>query len=542
MMMHCVALLLLVVATAHGAGIVEDHKLAWAAAGLSDSLAAGHEAALPAALYAAVVTAAPKVQRESSGGESFKFGKHNTWWLPLNDGSGKKRPPPRSAIEAAVHVLHDLDFGDAPTPVVGAEWWLQERRPAENIGYHYDKDEAYASEHMTMRFPEVSTVTYLSDSGGPTLIFNQTTPDGNLEVPPLPVEAVLAYPHPNKHLVFRGNLQHGVSGSLAEEAQHTRRTLLINWCGDARRTRRSSAPCACEAARPVCTRARRRLRARSQPAPMRITRRGGLPCWRLAVLTACRARPRCLAEHRWRYEPMPPNCVRFPAKRWRELDLALDARAIAALVGPASAAAAATNGAGSGGAVAASAPHPITWSPMAVQKETARRITVEVAPTDQLYFTLPPTGTVGNGGNWHVQWGAGEAVGPLARLDLHHQRSLNAIFSDARPKLFLVMPSRSYGKTRPAGEVTQWADSLPNWLVALHATYGAQFKFVLAEPRESADFMKQFGLSMADVPTAAIHDTPRSGHKYRMHEKLRKATIWRFVRDFLAERLHKEEL
>ena len=30
---------------------------------------------------------------------------------------------------------------------------------------------------------EVSTVTYLESEGGPTLILNQTTPDGNAEVP-----------------------------------------------------------------------------------------------------------------------------------------------------------------------------------------------------------------------------------------------------------------------------------------------------------------------------------------------------------------------
>ena len=138
------------------AGVVEDHSASWSAAGLADALAAGHEHALPSALFEAVVAAAPIVQREST--ESFKFGKHNTWWLPLRDAEGA-RLSPVSAIEAAVHHLHELDFGRAETPIIGAEWWLQERSSTENIGFHYDKDEAYASEHMTMRFPEVSTVT-----------------------------------------------------------------------------------------------------------------------------------------------------------------------------------------------------------------------------------------------------------------------------------------------------------------------------------------------------------------------------------------------
>jgi hypothetical protein len=49
----------------------------------------------------------------------------------------------------------------------------------------------------------VSTVTYLTDTGGPTLIFNQTTPDGNRDVPvPLhpscapPLRTPSCAPHP----------------------------------------------------------------------------------------------------------------------------------------------------------------------------------------------------------------------------------------------------------------------------------------------------------------------------------------------------------
>lgn len=40
---------------------------------------------------------------------------------------------------------------------------------------------------MTMKFPEISTVTYLTERGAPTLIFNQTTPDGNGEVTTYPL-------------------------------------------------------------------------------------------------------------------------------------------------------------------------------------------------------------------------------------------------------------------------------------------------------------------------------------------------------------------
>ena len=113
---------------------------------------------------------------------------------------------------------------------------MQQQRPRESIGYHYDKDEALASAEMTMRFPEVSTVTYLRERGGPTMVLNQTTPDGNEEIPPLPRRAWISYPRRNKHLLFRGNLQHGVSGELSvwpDDQAHSRMTLLVNWWRDA---------------------------------------------------------------------------------------------------------------------------------------------------------------------------------------------------------------------------------------------------------------------------------------------------------------------
>mmetsp|Transcript_25645 Transcript_25645/g.63192 ORF Transcript_25645/g.63192 Transcript_25645/m.63192 type:complete len:319 (-) Transcript_25645:725-1681(-) len=92
-----------------------------------------------------------------------------------------------------------------------------------------------------MKFPEVSTVTYFSDLGGPTLIFNQTTLDGNDEVPVVPSRGFLSYPVYNRHMLFRGNLQHGVPGELSLPSSRSpteieiklrgnkRVTFLINW-------------------------------------------------------------------------------------------------------------------------------------------------------------------------------------------------------------------------------------------------------------------------------------------------------------------------
>lgn len=90
-----------------------------------------------------------------------------------------------------------------------------------------------------MRYPTLSTITYLSGDAtasrkddtlqAPTLILNQTTPDGNSEVPLTPKHGWLAYPHANKHVVFRGDLQHGVHGELGSKGGERRVTLLVNW-------------------------------------------------------------------------------------------------------------------------------------------------------------------------------------------------------------------------------------------------------------------------------------------------------------------------
>ena len=127
--------------------------------------------------------------------------KKSTVWLSESDARGR---PPRCFIEAAVASLRSLAdvaaFGlpvdgapDSAHKVVGGEWWVQMMRDNESIGFHYDKDEAMASEHWQMSFPVLSTVTYLDDIGAPTLILNQTTLDGNGENPLIPEYGTLVY-------------------------------------------------------------------------------------------------------------------------------------------------------------------------------------------------------------------------------------------------------------------------------------------------------------------------------------------------------------
>lgn len=195
-------------------------------------LFAAKDDALPKHIFNKLLEECRNVGSWSGEEESFMHGKKPTFWLDLTTGA-----EPRNYIEKAVHTLRKevvprIYAHRKEQKIVGGEWWVQVRDGKETIGFHYDKDEAMASLQGIMKLPMVSTVTYLTDVGAPTLILNQTTVDGNLEVPEVPEEGYLSYPKKNRHIMFSGDLQHGVLGTAAPPTSVESRgrvTLLINW-------------------------------------------------------------------------------------------------------------------------------------------------------------------------------------------------------------------------------------------------------------------------------------------------------------------------
>ena len=170
-----------------------------------------------------------------------KNSKRQTFWLPVGAGA----PKPRFAIEHAVNLLFellhentyedqsDLQMRQRRRTIVGGKYWVQHRGKTEDVGFHYDKDEGMASDQMIMRFPQFATVTYLSNEGAPTVIFNQTvTKNGNVEVPSVPSNTFLVYPEKNKHMINRGDLNHGAIQGLSARplgpGQH-RSTFVVSW-------------------------------------------------------------------------------------------------------------------------------------------------------------------------------------------------------------------------------------------------------------------------------------------------------------------------
>ena len=209
-----------------------DHSESWAAAGLVDQFAVTYAQALPDALLAEVEAALPSLKpRQVPFGDGRTI-EHN-WWLQLYDGGGARNSP-KSSVEVALHALYDLAFGGAKTDIIGCEWWYRDQEVG-GQEFHFDKDEVAIHAADVMRHPDVTTVTYLSSAGAPTVVLNQTIGYGAAEMEPrLAREGLVVHPQRNTPLAFRGNLHHGVVAALAPRNKppvhaERRRVLLINW-------------------------------------------------------------------------------------------------------------------------------------------------------------------------------------------------------------------------------------------------------------------------------------------------------------------------
>ena len=115
----------------------------------------------------------------------------STHWLPLAAASWPESPraahAPRHALEAAVvEVARAAASARLPSmrgaAVAGLEWWLQEQWPDDAPKEHHtDKvlgisSSGVAGEAGAPLHPLLSSVTYLSSTGGPTAIFAQRCP------------------------------------------------------------------------------------------------------------------------------------------------------------------------------------------------------------------------------------------------------------------------------------------------------------------------------------------------------------------------------
>ena len=219
---------------------VSTPPLPGAELGSVDALVRTYHGVFTPELLEQLIKEAPLLDKVGSD-RTLRNSKRQTFWLPVGAGA----PRPRFAIEHAVNLLfeliHESNYEESSDSqmrkrrkqIVGGKYWVQHRGVDEDVGFHYDKDEGLASDHMIMRFPRFATVTYLTDSGAPTVIFNQTvTQNGNVEVPRVPTNTFLVYPETNKHMINRGDLNHGAIQSLSSrqlKPGEYRTTFVISW-------------------------------------------------------------------------------------------------------------------------------------------------------------------------------------------------------------------------------------------------------------------------------------------------------------------------
>jgi len=147
-------------------------------------------------------------------------------WMPC---TATPRCLPEAVARAVFeHHTRGADFDAASS---GAEWWTQVRENGSaerTIKFHWDADEFGLDRYDVGVHPHLSTVTYLSDCGTPTLVLDRrglvrtstATPAGRIR------QGLLSYASSGKHIVFDGQLLHG---NVPDDAVHGERvTFLVN--------------------------------------------------------------------------------------------------------------------------------------------------------------------------------------------------------------------------------------------------------------------------------------------------------------------------
>ena len=137
---------------------------------------------------------------------------------------------------------------------IGAEWWLRATTTDTGFPFHFDRDEGIRSSIVS---PDLATILYLSNAGGPTVILDATPSRTSA-----PTAGIAVYPRPGRFGMFPGTLLHGVLPGPS--GRWPRVTMLVNWWRSV--PRMESAP-----EQPDCTPASRRWRVgvgRTSSAPL----------------------------------------------------------------------------------------------------------------------------------------------------------------------------------------------------------------------------------------------------------------------------------
>ena len=160
-----------------------------------------------------------------------------TYFLP-------KTMKPRCGLESVVQSIFDRHTQHLADGVMipeqsGAEWWTLAMEEDGEVGWHFDADYGLEDQAPNLLIhPRVATVTYLTESGPPTVVLDRVSP------PPTDIESLagpvprawMSHPKLGRHLAFDGRLLHGAPSELMGDEEPTKKkakleprvTLLVN--------------------------------------------------------------------------------------------------------------------------------------------------------------------------------------------------------------------------------------------------------------------------------------------------------------------------
>ena len=102
---------------------------------------------------------------------------------------------------------------------IGAEWWLRATSTDTGFPFHFDRDEGIRSSIVS---PDLASILYLSDAGGPTVILDATPSRRSA-----PNAGIAVNPRRGRFGLFPGTLLHGVLPG--RPSRWPRVTMLVNW-------------------------------------------------------------------------------------------------------------------------------------------------------------------------------------------------------------------------------------------------------------------------------------------------------------------------
>jgi hypothetical protein len=181
-----------------------------------------HDAALPVALFRRV-----RAGVRALGGERLQSTYQTTFWFDFGR--------PSSVVEEAVVSLRAFLPGER---LAGVEWWLSRMRTTRvGVDFHQDRDQGLVTRSGILRHPSFSSVLFLNRVRGGALAVTVQPPNPrNPCGVPLPLDADLASPRPNRLVWFDGSLTHGVldadnrvPAGRPRSAGELRLSVVMNW-------------------------------------------------------------------------------------------------------------------------------------------------------------------------------------------------------------------------------------------------------------------------------------------------------------------------